>query len=153
MSCSSVPSDIGESAADASYSDRVSYLLESEQPVDMPHVSGAIVSGNVDGIVDWDVAHHQFLEELIYSGIFTSVVLEPEKLVDYGAGFSLSELPGNAMQVHVTFVNMHTGDTVYTGVTRGNQKNGNLGFSFIAGTETSYNDAAAEPSHCRSLSS
>ena len=143
LSCSSVPSDIGESTADASYPDRVSYLLDSEQSVDMRHVSAAIVSGNVDGIVDWDVAHHQFLEELIYSGIFTSVVLEPENLVDYGAGFSLSELPGNAMQVHVTFVNMHTGDTVYTGVTRGNQKSGNLGFAFIAGTETSYNDAAA----------
>ncbi|TFH04261.1 MAG: hypothetical protein E4H09_03875, partial [Spirochaetales bacterium] len=138
-SCSSTPTGAD---GDADTPDRVSYILDTGFVDQIPGLSATVVSGNVDVRMDWDTAHNQFLEELNYSGIFTSVVQEPETLVDYGARFSLSELPDGSMQVQLTFINMHTGDTVFTGVTRGNRRNGHFGFAYIEGTDTSYRDAA-----------
>ena len=143
LSCASPPAKIGGATSETSSEGKVSYTLDSEDPVELPRLSAAIVYADVDVAMDWDVAHGQFLEELIYSGIFNSVVLEPRAVVDYGAQFALSRLPGAAMQVQLTFTNMHTGDVIYTGVTRGNPRNGNFGFAYVDGTDTSFEDALA----------
>ena len=142
LSCSSPPSKIGGTTSDAGPA-KVSYMADAEKTVELPRLSAAIVDAEIDVSMDWDAAHSQFLEELIYCGIFNSVVLEPKTIVDYGAEFALSRLPGGAMQTQLTFTNMHTGDVVFTGVTRGNTRNGNFGFAYIDGTGTSFADAVA----------
>jgi len=139
--CPTNPSVQSAAQAPTEIPGRVSYERDATDPIELPRLSATIVSAEVGRIMDWDAAHDQFLAELSYSGIFSSVELEPQALVDYGAGFSLSELPGRAMQVQVTFVNMHTGETVFSGVARGNRRNGNFGFAYIEGTDTTSGDA------------
>jgi Peptidoglycan-synthase activator LpoB len=138
LSCGSNPSTLN---ATEFYSDKVSYILDSENEVDLPRITAIILDGNVEGLIDWDKAHNQLLNELIFSNIFRSVVKESERLVDYGVKFDLSELSNDTIQVHYEFINMHTGDSVFTGITKGNKKNGNFGFAFIKDTETSYDDS------------
>ena len=139
--CRSQPPAGADASATPGAPARVSCIRDSDEPLPVPRVTAAIVGGNVDGIMDWDRAHNQFLTELLHTGLFVSVALEPADLVDYGATFSISGLPGNAMQVQLTFVNMHTGETVYSCVTTGNRRNGHFGFAFIQDTGTSYDDA------------
>jgi len=119
----------------------VSFAEHSADGEALPPLSVAILESDVGSAYDWDKAHRQFLAELVRTGIFESVAIDPHQLVDYGASFQLSRLSGSEMQVQISFMNMHTGETVFTGVTTGNRRNGNFGLAYIDGTPTSAEDA------------
>lgn len=143
VSCATQPSLRTSDVEISHYSDKVSYVLDSTDNIDLPGFSIMIFGASVRDLMDWDMARNQLLEELIYSNIFRSVTMELNSLVDYRVNFSLSPLDSKSVRVHYDFVNMKTGDSIYTCITKGNKENGNLGFAYIKETETSYRESFA----------
>jgi hypothetical protein len=143
VTCATQPPPKSSDVEISHFSDKVSYVLDSTDNVELPGFSIMIFEGNVDDLMDWDRARNQLLEELIYSNIFRSVTMELSSLVDYSVSFSLSPLDNKSVRVHYEFVNMKTGDSIYTCITKGNRENGNLGFAYIKETKTSYRESVA----------
>ncbi len=135
FSCTSGPTE--------TYSEKIVYLA-GEDATNHSHAPTAVLlDSEVGGFFEWDEAHTLFLGELLDSRIFRSVVREPRSLVDYGITFALSDLRGDAMQVVLTVTSMRTGEVVFTGVSKGNHRNGHFGFANIGGTETTEEEARA----------
>lgn len=144
VSCTTQP-PAGTTAEEeiARYSDKVSYMLDTDDNIDLPGFSIIIFGSSLGGLMDWDRARNQLLEELIYSNIFRSVSMELDSRVDYLVNFSLSALDKKSVRIHYDFVNLKTGDSIYTCITKGNSENGNFGFAYIKDTKTSYRESFA----------